>query len=141
MKLLTALVAAGALLCGPAFAEMPDKDKWHVGESASMDGFVCMSPEAAVAGLLVRLETKGAPPAVIVAAEKQVGCAYVPGGSVQFTYRGRIPESKVFVADDGRRFLFVIFDIDGKETGRTYSWIDEQFVSDKPFDPITPGSI
>lgn len=136
---LLAMSLAGAAFAGPK-VEPPDEAKWHVDETAIVNGVaICPSPEAALAGLLAEdkyLLDNGIEPdegfsrkvtedlrVLLNAVQCEIGTNF------QVTFLGVVPDTKIFRSESGETFYFVSFETEGVEF---FTFINTKLVSELP---------
>lgn len=130
------LAVLAALWLVPALAEeMPDKDRWHVGETAATSGYFCATPEGAAKAVAMTDTASDSTgtysPAALANDMMAIGCVYLMPRPVTFV--GVIPQSRVYRDKQGSRFYFVEW-IMLPGTAHAYSFMPVERLSDKPLE-------
>lgn len=126
------VVLAAALavaFCAPALAEdVPDADKWHVGETASTSGVFCPDVESASRALafFIVAESAGVPFPAFLQVVAKFGCQYARNLTV--TFEG-VADAKTQVSPDGTENAIVEFSSGGVSA---FSGLSLSLVSDQP---------
>lgn len=133
VRLAAAIAFAFTVPAAAAEADIPDADKWHVGETAGTSGVFCISAEAAAAGLALRIgmEEADAPFDAFVGAVMKLGCRYID--SVTATFRGPVEGIAPAASEKlGLTWRVVRFAGGG---GEAWTWLPTDLISDRPLLP------
>lgn len=132
-----ALAFTVALIASTFAGEMPDKDKWHVGETNTTIAVFCSDVETTKKLLSLRVQAAimHAPYDVFVAAAASLGCHQYPG---PVTFHGAAEGTEPIVEPRvGVTFIICKFSNPG---GEAYTYVADYAISDKPYEatPVIP---